>query len=300
MSSKRSFNKRADFTKALNTLTGILKGIELDGVILKEVQELNHWLEVNAVFQERPPFDEIYKTLQAALEDNVLTADEIDDIHWACQNIGEDNPYFEAITADMQILHGILHGALADNEITDLEIENLENWLLDNEELAGHYPYDELVTLLTHFLNDGKIDEDERNYLKFFFSEFIYTTQSLNINKNEIDKMKAEMTVKGICATCPDILFDGRKFCFTGESRKLPRNEIWSLIEENNGIVANGVTNDLNYLIIGDAGSKAWAFTTYGRIVEKALQLRKNGKQVIIVHENDFWDAIEDIKAGIK
>lgn len=32
----------------------------------------------------------------------------------------------------------------------------------------------------------------------------------------------------------------------------------------------------------------SWAFSCYGRKVEKAVQLRKDGSQVIIVHENDF------------
>jgi len=34
----------------------------------------------------------------------------------------------------------------------------------------------------------------------------------------------------------------------------------------------------------------------YGRKVEKAIQLRKEGHKIILVHENDFWDAIEDLK----
>ena len=32
---------------------------------------------------------------------------------------------------------------------------------------------------------------------------------------------------------------------------------------------------------------------------ETAIQLRKKGKRLLVVHENDFWDAAEDLRAGV-
>jgi hypothetical protein len=55
----------------------------------------------------------------------------------------------------------------------------------------------------------------------------------------------------------------------------------------------NSVSRKTNYLIVGDDGNPCWAFACYGRKVEKAINLRKQGTQIIIVHENDFWREID-------
>lgn len=52
----------------------------------------------------------------------------------------------------------------------------------------------------------------------------------------------------------------------------------------------------LNYLVIGAEGNPCWAFACYGRKVEKAVELRKKGVRVVIVHENDFHDAVLDVR----
>jgi hypothetical protein len=60
------------------------------------------------------------------------------------------------------------------------------------------------------------------------------------------------------------------------------------------GDVLNGVNAKLNYLVIGADGNPCWAYACYGRKVEKAVELRKKGKRIVIVHENDFHDALAD------
>ena len=54
-----------------------------------------------------------------------------------------------------------------------------------------------------------------------------------------------------------------------------------------------------NYLIVGNAGNPCWAYACYGRKIEEAVALRKEGAQVTIVNETDFWDAVDDALAGI-
>jgi len=51
-----------------------------------------------------------------------------------------------------------------------------------------------------------------------------------------------------------------------------------------------------DYLVLGTDGNPCWAFACYGRKVEKVIQLRKEGHKIILLHENDFWDAIKDLK----
>ncbi len=46
--------------------------------------------------------------------------------------------------------------------------------------------------------------------------------------------------------------------------------------------------------MVGAKGNPCWAFACYGRKVEEAMALRKAGNRLLIVHENDFFDALED------
>ena len=65
------------------------------------------------------------------------------------------------------------------------------------------------------------------------------------------------------------------------------------------GMVQSAVNRKTNYLIVGTAGNPCWAYACYGRKIEEAMQLRKEGVNVVIVNETDFWDAVDDANAGI-
>lgn len=51
----------------------------------------------------------------------------------------------------------------------------------------------------------------------------------------------------------------------------------------------------VNYLIVGAEGNPCWKFSCYGRKVEKAVELRKEGSRLLIIHELDFHDAVADL-----
>jgi hypothetical protein len=60
------------------------------------------------------------------------------------------------------------------------------------------------------------------------------------------------------------------------------------------GTVAPNLTKKVSYLVIGADGNPCWSYSCYGRKVEQAVQLRKEGSKILIVHENDFHDAVQD------
>lgn len=292
----RKFTKKSELEKTLHTLEGILKGISIDAEInSSEINELRNWCNIYSQYSDIHPFNELIPVISNALEDNILEDEEIKDILWLCNNYSSKNKYYDMITSGIQKLQGILHGVMADNEITDAEIYTLKNWLDDHEYLAGFYPFDEIYSVLTAILSDGVVSDDERNILKVLFSEFIDTSNSLNINDADIETLKQEITVGGICAVCPEIEFDSRIFCFTGASSKTTREGFKNIITSLQGKFINSVSSKTDYLIIGNEGNPCWAYTCYGRKVEQAITYRKKGAKVVIVHENDFWDAIDDL-----
>ncbi|MDD3364133.1 MAG: BRCT domain-containing protein [Syntrophomonas sp.] len=84
----------------------------------------------------------------------------------------------------------------------------------------------------------------------------------------------------------------GNLFCFTGVSSKAKRSDIKAIVESKGGIFKNTVVKDTTYLIVGNGGNPCWVFSCYCRKVEQAVNLRKAGHGILIVHEKDFWDEI--------
>ncbi len=296
----RTFTKPAELHKAINTLKGLVAGITTDYQISEdEVNELSHWCISHYDLIDRHPFSELIPLIQSVYEDGVLTKEEMNNIVWLCNNFVSDSDYYNLVTSSLQFLSGLIYGIMADNKITDDEIFALKSWVTANDFLSGCYPFDEIESLILSILEDGKITDEERNILKAFFSNFIDLSTSYNLNEKDLSALKERYSISGICAVCQNIDFDGNLFCFTGQSSRTTRNEIASLIEDLGGKFNNGITKQTRYLIVGNNGNPCWAFSCYGRKIEEAIDRRKNGQNLTIINEVDFWDIVDDYKNNI-
>ncbi len=283
--------RRARLNKSINSLIGLIEGITLDGVVNpSEVSFLNRWLDDHADLLDRHPFNELMPVVQAAVSDGTLSQDERDDILWLCERL-TSTEYYDKITSDLQRLHGIVGGLIADSVITEDELRALASWLDDHEHLRTCWPYDEFGSLITSVMADQKIDEQEHAFLKGFFSEFVEILDERTI----VSPVIAEgLAMVGLCAVCPEISFEGQTFCFTGSSNRFTRTEFSTLVRSLGGAIAASPSASVTYLIIGAEGNPCWAYSCYGRKVEKAVQLRKAGSRLLLVHESDFHDAVAD------
>lgn len=285
------FTTRSRLEKSVNSLLGLIEGISIDGSInASELSFLRLWLNDHAEVQDRHPFNELMPVVHAALVDGVLSQDEREDIVWLCERL-RSTEYFDKTTADIQRLHAIVGGVVADGHISIEELRGLSSWLQDHEHLKTCWPYDEIDSLITVVLADKKIDDKEHKMLKDFFSEFIAVLDERTIVSPSISEGS---TLVGLCAVCPEVEFDGSKFCFTGASTRYTRVMLADTVNRLGGEVVPTVSAKVNYLVIGADGNPCWAYACYGRKVEKAVELRKSGVRVLIVHENDFHDAVAD------
>lgn len=290
----KQFMFKSEVEKAFHTLEGILKGIAIDGVInSSEVEAISSWFDLNRRKLSHHPFSTFVAVLKTALSDGQIDDEERADILWLCSRYtSADNPYYDMVASDIQRLQGILQGIMADNRIEEREIEQLRGWLTENAHLAGVYPYNELCSLIVHFMEDEVLSPEEIQFLKAFFAEFSDLEADLNHAPIELDGLKFSTNTGGICSVNPTISIPNKTFCFTGESSQASRFEVKTRIESLGGRYESALTADTDFLIVGDVESSCWAFSCSGRKVEQAMKMRRAGHHILIVHESDFWSAI--------
>jgi NAD-dependent DNA ligase len=289
----RRFTSKSEADKALNSLNGLLVGISLDNVIDdQELKELEIWSKNHHELINRNPFREFMITIQEAIKNPNNRIELIEDLKWLIQKYENDSFYYNAVTSELQILQGICHGIISDGRIANKEIIELSSWLDDHEVLATYYPYDELKSLLLAVLSDGVIDDQERKRLLAYFNEFVNIEDE--IIAKQVEEKISGIGISGIITSDPMIEFRERLFCFTGISNRFSRADIENKIVSLGGKYKDTVTKKTDYLIVGDNKNPCWTFACYGRKVEKAISLRKAGSQISIIHENDFWDFVED------
>ena len=250
----------------INTLYGIIKGINYDGIIDdKEIEKLRLWVEDNRLYKQYSLFDGIINKLEEILEDNVITEYERIELEKLVTSINESKMYSES-TLTLQILNGILDGIVCNQKVNQKEIENLNIWLRQNDYLKDVYPYDKVLLEVNKVLEDGILTEEESNYIFDTFNEIVNPDFSDDEN----------------------IDFNGKTFCLTGEFKCATKQEISKKLQELGGTEKTGVSSKLDYLIVGGVGSDAWKFGKIGGKQAKAQELNEKGANIKIIDEDSL------------
>ena len=280
-----------DRDRDIHELEGLVRGIALDGrIVAAEAASLERWCARRQESHDRALFREARERIREAVSDGVLDQEERADLLHFCERIQSPSPFYSVATSDLQRLHGLLAGVAADGIVNEQELHGLRQWIDQTENLKGTWPYDEIDSLITMTLSDGRIDEQEHRFLLGFTREFLQSTRDLVLHS----PFDEELVRFGVCAVQPEILFGGKRFCITGSSPRAQRRSIEAVIATLGGLPHPRVTKDLDYLIVAADRTLSWAFSCYGRKVEAAIALRKAGGRVALVHESDFWDAAAD------
>lgn len=250
----------------INTLYGIIKGINYDGIIDdKEIRKLKSWVEDNRLYKQYLLFDRIISKLEEILYDNIITEYERIELEKLVTSINISKIYSES-TLSLQVLNGILDGIVCNQKVNQKEIENLNIWLKQNDYLKDVYPYDKVLLEVNKVLEDGILTEEESNYIFDIFNEIV------NPDFNNDD----------------NIDFKGKTFCLTGEFKSATKQEISNKLQELGGTEKTGVSSKLDYLIVGGVGSEAWKFGKIGGKQAKAQELNEKGAYIKIIEEDSL------------
>ena len=265
-------------------LEGLLRGIRADERIApEEASRIVHWLEDAASFRTIAPFSELATHLDATLADGQLTLEEVEDLLWVVEKYTTVNPHFDALRSGLQILMGFMAGIESDRQINPAEITALSGWIDEWNHLAGLWPYDECEAVVTNMIVSKTLEPG---------LTFLRQVMSLCPIGETVTAEGPVGLAKAICAVDPFLSFDSKRFVVTGESSRCPRSQIENAIVERNGQLTKNVSTKTDYLIVCDANSPHWAFACYGRKIEEAYRLRRQGHQLVIAHEADLWDAV--------
>lgn len=176
-------------------------------------------------------------------------------------------------------LIGLARGMVADGKVDQAEAEYLHAWLVANSGVSRNPVVANLLTRVSSYLSDGHLDSEEAADLFDTLHQFTGGDLSLG------EIMKS--TSLPLDQPAPTLEFEGSRFCFTGTFAFGSRAECEAHVASL-GATAGGLSNKTAYLVIGVYATDSWAHSSYGRKIEKALEMKQKGLPILIVGE-EHW-----------
>lgn len=284
----RGFNFSRNKQKALQALSGILRGVTADKQLSStELLFLDTWLKSESEYKQTGDFLDLIDLLEDVLEDGIIEQHELDEIHGFLKDVVhygyQCNDGEEAL---INQLLGFLQGITSDDHLSDKEILALKSLIESNPYGIESFPANKIHQRLEMILEDGVIDEDERSELLDMLKSICGQT----------------FTDTG-CAECGATDFFGepvelssianKSICFTGKFISGSRKVMEALAKANSAEVRGGVARDLDYLIIGSMASRDWMYTSHGRKIETVLNNQQLGSKTKIINETTWMSFIE-------
>ena len=177
-------------------------------------------------------------------------------------------------------LIGICRGVIADGEVDEREAIFIGQWIENHRDIADRWPVNILYARLTEMLKDGILNREEQGELLTTLRE-ITGEKSMYVEPNRSTSLPLDKPA-------PDVVFEGKNFCLTGRFVFGSNLDCEETITELGGYVAPSLGKDTDYLVIGELGSPDWVHTSFGRSIERAVELREQGQPIAIISE-EHW-----------
>jgi hypothetical protein len=185
-------------------------------------------------------------------------------------------------------LAGILKGVACDNIITPNEAKFVFEWINVHRQVEDGVTYTDLIEELQSLEQKTRGTFDDPELLQSVLKSIhklvnggSHIPSATDLTIDIADEIEAG-----------EIIFQDRNFCFTGKLKLGPRNKAHEMTKLRNGIVADSVTNKLDYLVCGDLGSRDWSQSSFGEKIRHALCVRKSGGRLLIINEAIWAEAI--------
>ncbi len=202
----------------------------------------------------------------------------------------KDDQYFEeglvketALSRQIEELIGLIKGVMADGAVRQSEVEFLVKWLEKNKDTLDQWPAVAIFPRLKAALSDGNLDIEEEKEIRDLLQAALEQS-----SKREVDDAAIPYTTP-----VPEIQFANRTFCFTGKFQSGSRPWCVSQIIARGGIAASKLTQNVNYLIVGEINSGSWISAKHGRKIGKAIKYREAGAKIAILSEQNWFEQLK-------
>ena len=177
-------------------------------------------------------------------------------------------------------LLGIARGLMADQELSDSEIQFLHDWLEERHWICSAFPGNVIHARIKEVLEDGIVTEEERSHLVTTLNMLI--EDRLEDLAEQVDLTELWFDEVGL------VEFDKARFCLIGNFVYGPLDVCKTAIEQRGGVVTTSVGDELQFLVVGGLGVDEWRSGGLGAEIESAMRLRAKDKSVKIIPE-DSW-----------
>ncbi len=145
------------------------------------------------------------------------------------------------------------------------------------------WPFTQILTRVEAVFAHGKIEEEEKAELAEIMRSICGGDE---LASDAIETYSSQLPLD---SPMPDIILQGSEFVMTGRFAHGTRAKVAECILSRNGTVKDGFPSaDTRYLVIGTFASRDWYNTSYGRKIERAVELRNGGKNIAIISE-EHW-----------
>ena len=186
-----------------------------------------------------------------------------------------------ALTKASEHLLGLVTGMIADQHLHDMEIQLLRTWLSANKQVTAAFPGSVLASRIETIFEDGRVTEDERNHLLTVLRDLSVTDFS------ETGSITPEVTRLPISDE-GSVRIRGKVVCLTGEFLFGTRAACLAMTEAAGAQAVDTVTRAVSFLVVGTNVSAAWANTSYGRKMQRAVDMQAKGHQIRIISERKW------------
>lgn len=187
-------------------------------------------------------------------------------------------------------LAGICQGILADGVVNDAEAKFFADWVRQHAQFEPVWPFTDILARIERIFADGIVDEDERLELK----EVMQTV----CGKGEDELLgggQARSSALPLDNPQPDpLVLSERVISITGKFAYGNRKKVIEAITLKGGKATDSPPNrETHMMVIGTFASRDWIHATYGRKIERAVELRSSGTGIVIVSEEHWRKFIE-------
>jgi NAD-dependent DNA ligase len=193
--------------------------------------------------------------------------------------------YQRVCTRALEHLMGILDGIVSDGRIEDSEVKFLSTWLSANPEAIQRWPGTLIERKVREILADGIITAAEKDHIMkvlqnlgatMFMETGSASNEVISLPINDI--VTVTMRDAGVCLT-GDFIFGTRAACER-------------LALRAGAMPMDNVSKNVDYLVIGTMTAPGWSHGSYGRKIQRAVELQEQGHAIEIISERRWLEAV--------